>query len=135
MNSVFCLFISDLLQKHCEKEHACWVPGPPATGSASTCSGVMKAARAGLQALLGGGKGAQPCRLHVPTGAACDTQALRRIPGWGRHHCHFVPSQVLQAVTEEGEEYHTRQARSKAPANGSHTSCGFTASPSQRNEP
>lgn len=77
MISTFSLFISNLPQKRCEKEHVCWEPGLSATGSASTCLGKIGTGMAVPQDGFAGreGRRALTFSLGVPTGAGCNAQS------------------------------------------------------------
>lgn len=114
--SMFSLFISNLPQKHYEKEHVCWVPGLPVTGSASACLGKINTAMAVPQAGFAGweGRRALTCSLGVPTGAGRNAQSLCRMPRVGRTSPSLCPFPESQVVTERGEEHCARQAGSKA---------------------
>lgn len=116
MISTFSPFISNLLQKHCEKEHVCWVLGLPVTGSASTCLGKINTAMAVPQAGFAGweGRRALTCSLDVPMGAGCNAWSLCRMPRVGRTSPSLCPFPQSQVVTEKGEEHCARQAGNKA---------------------
>lgn len=114
--STFSLFISNLSQKHCEKEHVCRALGLPSAGSASTCSGKINAAMAVPQAGRAGreGRRALTCSLGVPTGAGCNAQSLCRMSRVWRTSPSLCPFPESQVDTEKGEERCARRAGSKA---------------------